>query len=74
MLGSMAYVGALKQRYSHPQSNGSGFHQPQQFYASIDVTIVSSVWPEPLSRAVIETFASGKSAICAQFWKDFGDS
>jgi hypothetical protein len=24
------------------------------------------VWPEPLSRAVIETFASGKSAICAQ--------
>jgi glycosyltransferase involved in cell wall biosynthesis len=65
-VGLDGYVDALKQRFTDPRIEWLGFTSPQQFYASIDVTIVSSVWPEPLSRAVIETFASGKSAICAQ--------
>jgi glycosyltransferase involved in cell wall biosynthesis len=65
-VGLNGYVDALKQRFPDPRIEWLGFTSPQQFYASIDVTIVSSVWPEPLSRAVIETFASGKSAICAQ--------
>jgi glycosyltransferase involved in cell wall biosynthesis len=65
-VGLDGYVDALKQRFTDPRIEWLGFASPQQFYASIDVTIVSSVWPEPLSRAVIETFASGKSAICAQ--------
>jgi glycosyltransferase involved in cell wall biosynthesis len=65
-VGLSGYVDALKQRFTDPRIEWLGFTSPQQFYATIDVTIVSSVWPEPLSRAVIETFASGKSAICAQ--------
>ncbi len=65
-VGLDGYVDALKQRFTDPRIEWLGFVSPQQFYSSIDVTIVSSVWPEPLSRAVIETFASGKSAICAQ--------
>jgi len=65
-VGLDAYVAALKKRFTDPRIEWLGFTSPQQFYASIDVTIVSSVWPEPLSRTVIETFASGKSAICAQ--------
>jgi glycosyltransferase involved in cell wall biosynthesis len=65
-VGADRYVDALKERFTDPRIEWLGFTSPQQFYASIDVTIVSSVWPEPLSRTVIETFASGKSAICAQ--------
>jgi glycosyltransferase involved in cell wall biosynthesis len=65
-VGLDGYVDALKERFTDPRIEWLGFTSPQQFYASIDVTIVSSVWPEPLSRTVIETFASGKSAICAQ--------
>jgi glycosyltransferase involved in cell wall biosynthesis len=59
------YVKVLKRRFSDPRIEWLGFTEAKQFYASIDVTIVSSVWNEPLSRTVIETFASGKSAICA---------
>ena len=65
-VGRDRYVDALKERFTDPRIEWLGFMSPQQFYASIDVTIVSSVWPEPLSRTVIETFASGKSAICAR--------
>jgi glycosyltransferase involved in cell wall biosynthesis len=65
-VGLDGYVDALKQRFTDPRIEWLGFASPQHFYSSIDVTIVSSVWPEPLSRAVIETFASGKSAICAR--------
>ncbi len=65
-VGRDGYVDALKEKFTDPRIEWLGFVSSQQFYASIDVTIVSSVWPEPLSRTVIETFASGKSAICAQ--------
>jgi glycosyltransferase involved in cell wall biosynthesis len=60
------YVNTLKQEFSDPRIEWLGFANAWEFYASIDVTIISSVWPEPLSRTVIETFAAGKSAICAQ--------
>jgi glycosyltransferase involved in cell wall biosynthesis len=65
-IGLDGYVDALKQEFSDPRIEWLGFTSAEEFYASIDVTLVSSVWPEPLSRTVIETFASGKSAICAQ--------
>jgi glycosyltransferase involved in cell wall biosynthesis len=64
--GLDGYVNELKERFTDPRIEWLGFANPIQFYASIDVTIVSSVWPEPLSRTVIETFAAGKSAICAR--------
>jgi glycosyltransferase involved in cell wall biosynthesis len=60
------YVNTLRQEFRDPRIEWLGFANAQQFYASIDVTIISSIWPEPLSRTVIETFGAGKSAICAQ--------
>ncbi len=60
------YVNSLKRKFSNPRIEWLGFASATQFYESIDVTIISSVWPEPLSRTVIETFSAGKSAICAQ--------
>jgi glycosyltransferase involved in cell wall biosynthesis len=64
--GLDGYVNALKEKFNDPRIEWLGFTNAREFYASIDVTIISSLWPEPLSRTVIETFAAGKSAICAQ--------
>jgi glycosyltransferase involved in cell wall biosynthesis len=64
--GREGYIHRLKQKFTDPRIEWLGFVSPSEFYSSIDVTLISSVWPEPLSRAVIETFAAGKSAICAQ--------
>lgn len=65
-VGLDGYVNLLKQKFTDPRIEWLGFANAREFYASIDVTLISSVWPEPLSRTVIETFAAGKSAICAE--------
>jgi glycosyltransferase involved in cell wall biosynthesis len=64
--GREAYVLALKEKYTDPRIEWLGFANSSEFYPSIDVTIISSLWPEPMGRTVIETFAAGKSAICAE--------
>jgi glycosyltransferase involved in cell wall biosynthesis len=64
--GLSAYVENLKQKYSDPRIEWIGFVASNEFYRSIDVTIISSLWAEPLGRTVFETFSAGKSAICAQ--------
>jgi glycosyltransferase involved in cell wall biosynthesis len=63
--GVKSYVAKLQFDFPDTAIEWLGYSNPQEFYGSIDVNIVSSVWPEPMSRAVIETFAAGKSAICA---------
>jgi glycosyltransferase involved in cell wall biosynthesis len=60
------YVADLKQRYPDPRIEWVGFVEIDKFYASIDVSVISSTWAEPLSRVVLESFAAGKSAICAR--------
>jgi glycosyltransferase involved in cell wall biosynthesis len=64
--GRERYVDELKREFIDPRIEWLGFTNASAFYPSIDVTIIPSLWPEPLSRIVIETFAAGKSAICAQ--------
>jgi glycosyltransferase involved in cell wall biosynthesis len=64
--GREQYVRTLKEKYTDPRIEWLGFANSSDFYPSIDVTIISSLWPEPLGRTVIETFAAGKSAICAE--------
>jgi glycosyltransferase involved in cell wall biosynthesis len=59
------YVTGLKRRFTDPRIEWVGFVKATAFYSSIDVNIVSSIWPEPLPRTLIETFASGRSALCA---------
>lgn len=42
-----------------------GFTKPQEFYATIDVCLVSSVWPEPLPRTLLESISAGRATICS---------
>jgi glycosyltransferase involved in cell wall biosynthesis len=64
--GLDAYVGDLKQRFTDARIEWLGFTTARDFYSSIDVSLIASVWAEPLPRTLIETFAAGKSAICAE--------
>ena len=64
--GKPDYIDNLKRKYPDSRIEWLGFANAWEFYPTIDVSIISSVWPEPLSRVVIETFAAGKSALCAE--------
>ncbi len=64
--GLEAYVAELKQRFTDPRIEWLGFTSAQNFYSLIDVSLISSIWAEPLPRTLIESFAAGKSAICAK--------
>ena len=64
--GLDSYVNALKREFIDPRIEWLGFVDAPSLYRSIDIALVSSLWAEPLSRTVIETFAAGKSAICAE--------
>jgi glycosyltransferase involved in cell wall biosynthesis len=64
--GSAPYVEHLQRSHPDPRIQWLGFVSANEFYHTTDVTVVSSVWAEPLPRTLIETFASGNSAICAR--------
>lgn len=63
--GLQAYIAGLKAEYPDPRIEWLGFVTPDQFYRSIDVSLIASLWPEPLPRTLIESYAYGRSAICA---------
>jgi glycosyltransferase involved in cell wall biosynthesis len=63
--GMEAYVSGLKQEYCDLRIEWMGFVKPEKFYPSINVSLIASVWPEPLPRTLIETFAYDRSAICS---------
>lgn len=42
-----------------------GFAKAAEFYASIDLCLVSSLWPEPLPRTLIESINAGRATICS---------
>jgi glycosyltransferase involved in cell wall biosynthesis len=64
--GSTLYVEHLQRSFPDPRIEWLGFVPANEFYRTTDVTVVSSVWAEPLPRTLIETFAAGNSAICAR--------
>ncbi len=64
--GLTRYIEQLKHRFGDPRIEWLGFTNSKEFYSSIDVAVISSVWAEPLPRTLIESFAAGKSAICAR--------
>jgi glycosyltransferase involved in cell wall biosynthesis len=64
--GKPSFVAQLKRRYSDPRIEWLGFVDAASFYQSIDVTVIPSVWPEPMGRTVIEAFAADRSVICAR--------
>lgn len=64
--GLDAYVTDLKNQFSDPRIEWCGFMDSRVFYGSIHVSIIPSIWPDPLPYVVIETLSAGKSLICAQ--------
>lgn len=64
-IGAPDYVAELKRRHPDPRIEWLGFSQAGDFYRSIDTVLISSVWPEPLPRTLIEALSYGLSAICA---------
>ncbi len=64
--GIPEYVEGLKAKYNDPRIEWLGFASPDTFYSSIDTSLIASIWPEPLPRTLIESFAYGRSAICAR--------
>ena len=43
----------------------AGFMDPKEFFESIDVLVVPSIWPEPLPRTILESYAMGVAVIGA---------
>ena len=62
--GLEAYVNGLKEKYADDRIEWLGFINPAQFYPSVDVVLLASVWPEPLGMTMLESFAYGRSVIC----------
>lgn len=65
-IGLEAYVESLKGEFSDPRIEWCGFMDSKVFYESINVSIIPSIWPDPLPYVVIEAISAGKSLICSQ--------
>ena len=63
--GIDTYIEALKRRYPDPRIEWLGFTRPADFYAGVDVCLISSIWPEPLPRTLIESIGAGRATICS---------
>lgn len=64
--GTPEYVDKIQAKYNDPRIEWLGFAKPDEFYTSIDTSLIASVWPEPLPRTLIESFAYGRSALAAR--------
>jgi glycosyltransferase involved in cell wall biosynthesis len=64
--GRADYVAGLKQRFASPALHFMGQVEPYQFFAQADVTIVPSLWQEPLGMIVPESFAFGVPVAAAK--------
>ncbi|MDH2356822.1 glycosyltransferase family 4 protein [Bradyrhizobium sp. SSUT112] len=63
--GAEDYVNKLKARYTDPRIEWLGFTVVRDVMRQIDVTIISSIWYEPLPRVLIESMAYRRSTICS---------
>ncbi|UFW88729.1 glycosyltransferase family 4 protein [Bradyrhizobium barranii] len=63
--GLEAYVRELKATTRNDRVQWLGFTKSADFYAGVDVCLISSVWPEPLPRTLIEGIGAGKATICS---------
>ena len=67
------YVLELKACHKSERVEWLGFTKASNFYAGIDVCLVSSVWPEPLPRTLIESINAGRATICSTAGGNSGD-
>jgi glycosyltransferase involved in cell wall biosynthesis len=57
--GDAAYVEGLKARYPGKRIEWLGYSTPKDFYSSIDVLVVPSIWHDTLPGVVFEAFGYG---------------
>ncbi|HVY81609.1 MAG TPA: glycosyltransferase family 4 protein [Steroidobacteraceae bacterium] len=63
--GDTEYVGHLRDRSCGLRVDFPGKMAPAAFYESVDVTVVPSLWHEPLARVIFESFAHGVPVIAS---------
>jgi len=63
--GGDEYVEKLAKRYRDSRIEWLGFTDAANFYHSVDVVIIPSLWAEPLPYVCVESVHAGKSLICA---------
>ena len=63
--GELEYVRSLRERAKDWPIELIGKAAPAAFYESIDVTVVPSLWHEPLARVIFESFAHGVPVVAS---------
>lgn len=63
--GDAEYVGQLRDQACGLNVEFVGKVSPAAFYESVDVTVVPSLWHEPLARVIFESFAHGVPVIAS---------
>lgn len=63
--GLDGYVERLARRFPDPRIEWLGFTDAAEFYSSVDVVILPSLWAEPLPYVCVESLHAGRSLICA---------
>ena len=63
--GLDGYVDKLGRRFPDSRIEWLGFTDAAEFYASVDVVVIPSLWAEPLPYVCVESLHAGKSLICA---------
>jgi glycosyltransferase involved in cell wall biosynthesis len=61
--GEKAYIEQLEIKLRDIRHVFVGVVSPEEFYKSVDITIVPSLWQEPFGRVVIESLAHGTPVI-----------
>jgi glycosyltransferase involved in cell wall biosynthesis len=61
--GKPMYVEMLKKKYGGARCLFLGYVALEEFYATVDITVVPSLWHEPLGRVVFESYAFGSPVI-----------
>jgi len=63
--GSISYMKHLRERCAWLPVEFLGFVPDTDFYNSVDVVVVPSIWAEPLPRTVLEAFGYGLTVIAS---------
>ena len=63
--GLDSYVTELAARFPDSRIEWLGFTNAANFYLSVDVVVVPSLWSEPLPYVCVESLYAGRSLICA---------
>lgn len=63
--GLAAHERSLRASCGSERVEWLGFVDQKDFFATIDVCLVSSLWPEPLPRVLLESISAGRATICS---------